>query len=356
MQLGSATANRIFTWLSVIAFGALAGQGYTTLAYDTIPPDVLKTWPGLRTGAIVAGLSSAFEMFAMRGPIGAWIRRRAFLIALFSRILIHTALVVSGLVAGRIISALIVGHYVPEAFVLAEILQDIVYSFLVVALLLFVLQMRALIGGRTLLNVVLGRYHRPVREQRIFVLFDLIGSTPLAGKIGDERFHEFLSAFFFEMDAAVTQFGGEIYSYVGDAMIATWPLGERAHNARTVEAVFEARRRLAQQEPWFKSTFGETPQFRAVLHGGSVVAGECGDSRRQITYLGDVLNTTARLEALSKQLGADNIISHKLLERLTLPAGIAVKDLGQHALKGVAEPIAVNELVVNHAVSIASPP
>lgn len=345
MKIGSASVNRILTWLMAVAFGALAGHSYIAISYDNIPPDVMETLPGLRGGVIVAGLSAAFEIFVIRGPVGAWFRRRTFISALFVRVLIHTAFVVCGLLLNRIISGLLIGRFVSNAFVPAEILQDTIYAFLVIALLLFVLQMRTLIGGRTLLNVVLGRYHRPVREQRIFVLFDLTGSTPLAEKIGDERFHEFLSAFFFEIDAGVTQFGGEIYSYVGDAMFASWPFGEHARNARAVESVFAARRGLAQREQWFNEMFGETPRFRAVIHGGSVVAGECGDSRRQITYLGDVLNTTARLEALAKQIGIENIISRYLLGQLTLPDGIVAEDLGSHSLKGVAKPIVVNALV-----------
>ncbi len=344
MQIGSATTNSILTWLTVTVFGALAGHGYVTVASGTIPPEVLQTWPGLRTGATIAGLFSGFEIFAMRGPVGARLRRRAFLTALFIRGLVHTAIVVSALLSNRIITGLLIGHFPLHAF-RRELLQDVVYSFLVVALILFVLQMRALIGGRTLLNVVLGRYHRPVREQRIFLLIDLIGSTPLAGKIGDERFHEFLSAFFLEIDAAVTQFDGEIYSYVGDAMIASWPLREPKYNVKAVEAIFAARGRLAHREPWFKARFGEAPRFRAVLHGGPIVAGECGDSRRQITYLGDVLNTTARLEALSKQLGIDNMISRHLLDQLTLPDGIAAEEMGCHQLRGVVEPMAVNALI-----------
>lgn len=345
MQFGSATTNRILTWLAVIALGALAGETYTTVTYSTIPPEVLDTWPGLRGGAVIAGLSSAFEIFVMRGPVGAWLRRRAFLAALFVWISVHTAIVVCGLLANRVISGLLIGRVVPEAYIPIEILQDAIYAFLVVGFVLFVLQMRTLIGGRTLLNVVLGRYRRPVREQRIFVLIDLSGSTPLAKKIGDEQFHQFLSAFFFEVDAAITQFGGEIYSYVGDSVIASWPLREPAQNARAAEAIFSARRRVSQREPWFKATFGEAPRFRAVLHGGSIVAGECGDSRRQITYLGDVLNTTARLEALSKELDVDSMISRHLLDQLALPDGIIAKDLGRHKLRGVAEPMKVNALI-----------
>ena len=345
MQIGPATKDNILTWLAVTVFGALAGHGYVTVASGTIPNEVLQTWPGLRTGATIGGLTSAFEIFVMEGPVGARLRRRPFLSTLFVRVVIHTAIVVCALFSNRAITGLLIGYFVPGAFDRREMVQDAVYSFLVVALIMFVLQMRSLIGGRTLLNVVLGRYHRPVREQRIFLLVDLAGSTPLAGKLGDERFHEFLSAFFFEIDAAVTQFDGEIYSYIGDAMIASWPLGEPVHNARAVAATFAARERLARREAWFKARFGEAPRFCAVLHGGSVIAGECGDSRRQITYLGDVLNTTARLEFLSKSLGADNVISQHLLDQLDLPGGIVTTELGAHQLKGVAEPMAVAALV-----------
>lgn len=344
MQIRSAIKNRIFTWLAVVVFGALAGQSYTTLTYSSIPPEILKTWPGVRGGVAVAGLSAGFEIFVMRGAVGGWFRRQAFLAALLIRILVHTALVMFALLGNRVASALMIGEVVPEAFVLQDIVRDVFYAFVVVAMALFVLQMRTLIGGRTLLNVVLGRYYRPVTEQRLFVMIDLTGSTPLAARIGDEGFHEFLSAFFFEIDAAVTQYGGEIYSYIGDGVIVSWPLSDARQNANAVEAIFAARERLDRRSSWFRSNFGHAPTFRAVLHGGSVVAGECGDSRRQITYLGDVLNTTARLEGLSKQLGAECMISNDLLQQTTLPGSITVTDLGQHTLKGVADPVAVSAL------------
>lgn len=346
MQIQSAAKNRILTWLAVVVFGALAGQGYTTLSYDTIPPEILKTWPGLRGGVTVAGLSAGFEIFVMRGVVGTWFRRQAFLVALLIRILVHTGLVVFALIGNRALSALMIGEVVPEAFVPRDILQDAFYSFMVVAMALFVLQMRTLIGGRTLLNVVLGRYYRPVTEQRLFVMIDLAGSTPLAARIGDERFHEFLSAFFFEIDAAVTQSGGEIYSYIGDGVIVSWPLCDGRRNARAVEAIFAAREKLVRRGDWFNDKFGHAPAFRAVLHGGSVVAGECGDSRRQITYLGDVLNTTARLEGLSKQLDVECMISNDLLQHTTLPGSVTATDLGQHTLKGVADPVAVSALKI----------
>ena len=57
---------------------------------------------------------------------------------------------------------------------------------------------------------------------------------------------------------------------------------------------------------------------------GTVTAGELGDLRRQIVFVGDILNTAARLEEYAKRTDRDLVVSGALLERLPLPPGVAV--------------------------------
>jgi len=106
-----------------------------------------------------------------------------------------------------------------------------------------------------------------------------------------------------------------------------------------VYAVFDRLNVLRER---YEHRFGEAPVLRAVLHGGPVVVvGETGGSRGQITYLGDVLNVTARIEALAKTLGVDVLISASLLAHTKLPSGITATSAGPHQLKGIAEPVGV---------------
>lgn len=335
--------TRLATWLSVVLFGAVAGSAYAAIAYDAVDPAVLATLPGMRAGALIAAVSAAWEIFAVRGPLGIWFRRRPFLVALAIRVLVHCAIVFGGLWLNSELSDLLLGR-TEVVYQGLEVLQDAVYAFAITAGVLFVLQMRALIGARTLGNVVIGRYHRPITEERLFVMIDLVESTPLAQRIGNERFHGFLYAFFFEIDAAVSERGGEIYSYVGDSAIASWPLGDKDRNARALAAVVTARARLARRADWFSATYGAAPKFRAAIHCGSVVAGECGDSRRQITYLGDALNVTARLEGLARAQRFEMVISQRALSTVSLPKGLAAEDQGVFTLKGVREPMRVSTL------------
>jgi adenylate cyclase len=76
------------------------------------------------------------------------------------------------------------------------------------------------------------------------------------------------------------------------------------------------------------------PRFRGGLHGGTVTAGELGDLRRQIVFVGDILNTAARLEEYAKRTGRDLVVSGALLERLALPPGLVARRCGEIALRG----------------------
>jgi adenylate cyclase len=78
------------------------------------------------------------------------------------------------------------------------------------------------------------------------------------------------------------------------------------------------------------------PRFRGGLHGGIVTAGEIGDLRQQIVFVGDILNTAARLEEYAKRTGVDLVISGPLLHRLTLPRGVMATPCGDLEIRGKA--------------------
>lgn len=327
-----------------VLLGGLIGAGYVAAFYSPEGIEAGRLWRGFRAGLIISSLTLGFELFVMRGPFGHRLAQLRVIASFAIRELILTGLVVSGLILNMAYSRWSDGLEPVLHYPLEQLVLDTLFSFVVTGLVLFVLQMRQLIGRRTFFNLLLGRYIRPVREERIFVLFDLADSTPIARRLGDERFHVLLSSVFAEADRIIEDHGGEVHAYVGDALIATWPLDDEAANGASAEAVFAVRDRLAAHAPDFERKFGVRPVLRAAMHGGSVVAGECGDSKRQITYLGDALNVTARIEGLAKELGAGVLMSAYLLSRLRLPRGLAVDGGGWHDLKGLSRPIQVFRL------------
>ena len=93
------------------------------------------------------------------------------------------------------------------------------------------------------------------------------------------------------------------------------------------------------------------PRFRGGVHGGTVTADELGDLRQQIVFVGDILNTAARLEEYAKRSGLDLVASGALLDRLTLPPGIEATRCGDLALRGKEAPVAAYGLSLVRAAT-----
>jgi adenylate cyclase len=194
-----------------------------------------------------------------------------------------------------------------------------------------------LIGPGMLASLLTGRYHSPREEERIVLFLDLVGSTGIAERIGPVRFHALLSETFTRLSRVVTDHGGEIYRYVGDALIATWPLGSPERNASPIRCLFACRDALEAARAGLVRRHGEVPDFRAALHAGSLVAGEIGGFKREIALLGDAMNTTARLEQECRAAGHAFLASKPVIDRAAMPPGIVATSMGSHLLRGKTE-------------------
>src|SRR4029450_6278956 len=212
----------------------------------------------------------------------------------------------------------------------------------IVAVGVLVLQLGRLVGDRTLRDIALGRYHRPRAEERFFLFVDIAGSTPLAERIGSDAVHRFLGEVFRLASDPIDDHRGEVYQYVGDEIVITWTVAEGRDGARPVACFFAIEEALARAAPAFeREFFGAVPRLRAALHGGPVITGEVGGSRRAIVYHGDVMNTTSRLEQATRDLERQFLASEDALARLEDLDGFVLDDLGPKPLRGRAATVRV---------------
>ena len=84
--------------------------------------------------------------------------------------------------------------------------------------------------------------------------------------------------------------------------------------------------------------------MRAGLHCGPVVTGEMGSVKREIVFLGDTVNTAARIQELCRETGDRVLASADLIDRLELPRGIAKRSLGDLRLRGKGADLALYAL------------
>jgi len=227
--------------------------------------------------------------------------------------------------------------------------QDILFCFAATFVVSFLFEVNSLLGQNALWSFATGRYHRPQVEERVFLIMDMKSSTAAAERLGEVDFHRLLNRLVTDLSGSIVLRGGQIYRYVGDELIATWPLGRGVKDATCVRACFAALARLAAQGTDYERQFCTAVQLRAALHCGPVVVGEMGSVRKEIALLGDTLNTTARLIDACRDSGEAVIASAELLDRLVLPPGIAARSLGPIRLRGKEQAIGLCALTATVA-------
>ena len=117
----------------------------------------------------------------------------------------------------------------------------------------------------------------------------------------------------------------------------TWPLEEALRDADCVRCVFDIQALIKNKAPAYEAEFGVVPEYRIGIHGGSVVAGEVDDDKREIVYFGDTINTAARLQSLCKDFSCNVLISRSLLDKMQLPHDVQVEELGSVEVRGKGE-------------------
>ena len=205
--------------------------------------------------------------------------------------------------------------------------------------IVFFRQLDRLLGPGVLLRYLLGRYHRPRREARIFMFLDLKSSTSLAEQLGPEAYFSFVNEFFRDLATPVLDSSGEIYEYVGDEVVLTWTEDRGIQDANCIRVFFDLAARIERKRQAYLDRFGVVPEFKAGVHVGEVVSAEIGDLKKGLVFNGDVLNTGARIEGQCNPLGKRLLASNQLVKRLRLPSEWLVEDMGDVRLVGKKEPL-----------------
>ena len=188
--------------------------------------------------------------------------------------------------------------------------------YFIVILTIFLLDVSEKYGTGTLRKLLLGRYHTPGQEDRIFMFLDLNASTTMAEQIGDEKYFEMLRFFYQAANEAIISCRGEIYQYVGDEIIISWPRSVGLKDENCIYCFEQIEKAVEENSDLFREKYGLVPSFKAGVHSGMVTAGEIGTIKKDIVYSGDVLNTTARIMALCKTYKVSLLVSERITNDL----------------------------------------
>lgn len=178
------------------------------------------------------------------------------------------------------------------------------------------------------------------------MFLDLNSSTAIAERLGDETYHGLLRDFFADITNPILENRGNIYQYVGDEVVVSWEYEEGIENATCINCFFDMKVQIQAQKEKYLQRYGLVPSFKAGIHCGKVVAGEIGIVKRDITYSGDVLNTTSRIQGMCKEFNEEVIVSADLVANLGLTNKFTTQLLGSIKLRGKEKELSLSSVKV----------
>ena len=190
-------------------------------------------------------------------------------------------------------------------------------------------------------KVLAGQIRRGTGEELTAVLWssDLRGFTARSDRLPGQQMIAILDALFDAQATAIHEYGGEILKFIGDGLLAIFPIGgtasasDAAHNAMAAAVqALEAVHQLSEHP----SMLGESAlQIVVALHAGAVIYGNVGAvDRLDFTVIGPAVNLVSRVENVAKALDEPIVVTDDFAQTYGGP----LRSLGFHRFRGVAKP------------------
>jgi adenylate cyclase len=205
----------------------------------------------------------------------------------------------------------------------------------------FMLQVNDKFGPGVLWKFITGKYYHPRQEERIFMFLDLKSSTTIAEKMNSNKYFGLLKEVFNDITEPILNSQGEIYQYIGDEVVVTWPVETGVAGNNSLQCFFRIEQALQNRREHYINQYGLLPSFKAGLHIGEATVGEIGVIKKDIVFSGDVLNTTSRIQGACNNYNVNILLSAHLVERLQLNDEYPQISLGDILLKGREEKMAL---------------
>ena len=170
------------------------------------------------------------------------------------------------------------------------------------------------------------------------MICDLRDFTKISDSWPRDDVIDLLNGYFDAMSEPIARHGGEILKFIGDGLLAIFPLSEPKACANLLHAVSEARQAMAALNEKNGETGRAPLNYGIGVHVGDVMYGNIGSrTRLDFTVIGPAVNMASRLETLTKQLGKPVLLSGAFAD--FVKSDFDLESVGEHAVRGFSDPV-----------------
>jgi adenylate cyclase len=171
------------------------------------------------------------------------------------------------------------------------------------------------------------------------MICDLRDFTKISDSWPRDDVIDLLNGYFDAMSEPIARHGGEILKFIGDGLLAIFPLSEPKACANLLRAVSEARLAMVDLNAKNNEAGGRAPlNYGIGVHVGDVMYGNIGSQTRlDFTVIGPAVNMASRLETLTKQLGKPVLLSGAFAD--FVKSDFELESVGKHSVRGFNDPV-----------------
>jgi adenylate cyclase len=149
---------------------------------------------------------------------------------------------------------------------------------------------------------------------------------------------DLLNDYFDAMSEPIARHGGEILKFIGDGLLAIFPLSQPSACANLLHAVAEARQAMIALNDNYRENGRAPLDYGIGVHVGDVMYGNIGSrTRLDFTVIGPAVNLASRLETLTKQLGRKVLLSRAFAD--LVQGDFDLERVGEYPVRGFSAPI-----------------
>lgn len=311
-------------WISGIwTFFSLSQSLYDYLVILTvdITPNAELFISNLLINAIATAFAGLLGGAIMVGYLQRWLRTMPYGVALLLTLMAFTLVIFFITVVSFFIRVIFSGGDLFQSdlaqFFLTHVqslhfLKDYLFWQFIMMSTIMAFMINDKYGPGNLRSFLLGRYFRPVREERIFMFLDLRSSTYIAQVLGEQQYFYFIKDVIQDATPIILKYKGRIYQYVGDEITVSWRMHQGREKLNCIRCLMEVRRIFNHRSSYYTARYGVVPDFKAGMHYGHVMVGEIGVVKRDIAFSGEVVGTAARIQSKCNHYEVNLLISEDL--------------------------------------------
>ncbi len=180
-----------------------------------------------------------------------------------------------------------------------------------------------------------------VQKDFTILFSDIRSYTKISESMSSIEILNYLNKFFTKVEPAIQKYEGFIDKYIGDAVMALFPVNPET----ALKSAIEMNNEIATLNVELKESGVEPIKAGIGLHYGNITLGTLGSpNRMNATAIGDNVNLASRIESLTKVFGVDIIVTDSVFREISDPSKYNIREMDTVRVKGKEVPIVLYEV------------